>query len=136
MKPKRYILKSFAPGSKKNNAKGFSNLLNLSKIGLDWNTSLIKNSLGVGANETQIANMQNEYGIEYSDNLLQKAMDITIVNNEYIAFFDKSYQLRREYLRSFALNGEINFVLDTIADEAIVLDENNYFAYPNINILS
>lgn len=133
MKPKRYILKSFAPGSKKNNAKGFSNLLNLSKIGLDWNTSLIKNSLGVGANETQIANMQNEYGIEYSDNLLQKAMDITIVNNEYIAFFDKSYQLRREYLRSFALNGEINFVLDTIADEAIVLDENNYFAYPNIN---
>ena len=133
MKPKRYILKSFAPGSKKNNAKGFSNLLNLSKIGLDWNTSLIKNSLGVGANETQIANMQNEYGIEYSDSLLQKAMDITIVNNEYIAFFDKSYQLRREYLRSFALNGEINFVLDTIADEAIVLDENNYFAYPNIN---
>lgn len=133
MKPKRYILKSFAPGSKKNNAKGFSNLLNLSRIGLDWNTSLIKNSLGVGANETQLANMQNEYGIEYSDNLLQKAMDITIVNNEYIAFFDKSYQLRREYLRSFALNGEINFVLDTIADEAIVLDENNYFAYPNIN---
>lgn len=133
MKPKRYILKSFAPGSKKNNAKGFSNLLNLSKIGLDWNTSLIKNSLGVGANETQLANMQNEYGIEYGDNLLQKAMDITIVNNEYIAFFDKSYQLRREYLRSFALNGEINFVLDTIADEAIVLDENNYFAYPNIN---
>ena len=133
MKPKRYILKSFAPGSKKNNAKGFSNLLNLSRIGLDWNTSLIKNSLGIGANETQLANMQNEYGIEYGDNLLQKAMDITIVNNEYIAFFDKSYQLRREYLRSFALNGEINFVLDTIADEAIVLDENNYFAYPNIN---
>lgn len=132
MPSKKYILKSFAPGSPKNNKKSFSNLFNLSKIGLDWNTSLIKSSLALGISETT-ENKNSSY--DDMDSLFSRASDITRINGDYVAFFDKSYPLRREYLRMFALNGEINFVLDTIADEAIVQDENNYFAYPDIDQL-
>lgn len=46
-----------------------------------------------------------------------------------------SYTQRVEYLRQFAQQQTISFVLDTIADETIVLDENNYFAYLDINRL-
>lgn len=130
--PKKYILKSFAPGSTKNNKRGFSNLFNLSKIGLDWNTSLIKSSIALGVSETS---ENKNLAYDTGDSLFAKASDITKVNGDYVAFFDKSYPLRREYLRMFALNGEINFVLDTITDEAIVQDENNYFAYPDIDQL-
>lgn len=39
-----------------------------------------------------------------------------------------SYVDRRDYLRSFACDNEINFILDTITNEAIVYDENGFCA--------
>ena len=46
-----------------------------------------------------------------------------------------SYQQRVEYLRNFSQQQTISFVLDTVADEAIVLDENNYFAHLDVDKL-
>lgn len=46
-----------------------------------------------------------------------------------------SYPQRVEYLRQFSQQQTIAFVLDTIADEAIVLDENNYFAHLDVDKL-
>ena len=71
--PKKYILKSFAPGSTKNNKRGFSNLFNLSKIGFDWNTSLIKSSIALGVSEiSENKNLAYDTG----DSLFAKASDI------------------------------------------------------------
>jgi len=51
---------------------------------------------------------------------------------KFIAFFDKDYKSRREYLRRFAMNPEIEFILDTVSDEAIVFDSANYFCQPEV----
>ena len=50
---------------------------------------------------------------------------------KYIAHYDKEYAGRREFLRKFSMNGEIQWALDTIADECIVQDEQNFFCYPS-----
>ncbi|MFK5282841.1 hypothetical protein ACI3PL_25070, partial [Lacticaseibacillus paracasei] len=54
---------------------------------------------------------------------------------KYIAYFDKSYIEKRNYLRKFSINGEIEFILDIITDEAIVYDDRNYFAQPSFSNL-
>ena len=56
--------------------------------------------------------------------------------NDYIAFFDKSDAQRVDFLRKFALQGEIDFITDTIADVTIIYDENGYFAYPDVKQLA
>ena len=32
--------------------------------------------------------------------------------NDFIAFYDQSYQMRRDFLRKFALQGEIDYILE------------------------
>ena len=39
--------------------------------------------------------------------------------------------MRRDFLRKFALQPEIDYVIETIADEVIMNDDSHYFAYPN-----
>ena len=64
-----------------------------------------------------------------------KYKDITKNQSESYAYYDLSYAQRVEYLRQFAQQKTIEFVLDTIADETIVPDENNYFAYLDVDKL-
>ena len=46
-----------------------------------------------------------------------------------------SYAQRVQYLRAFSQQNTIRFVLDTVADEAIVPDENGYFAQLDLDKL-
>jgi hypothetical protein len=48
-----------------------------------------------------------------------------------ISFFDQSYIRKREELRNFAMQDEIEEILDTMCDEAIVYDAKNFFCYPD-----
>jgi hypothetical protein len=41
------------------------------------------------------------------------------------------YVQKRERLRDLASNGEIEFIIETIADDAIVFDQDNRWCYPN-----
>mgnify|MGYP001161508535 FL=1 len=142
---RKYILRtSFQPKDLSNrHSKGDidkSNLFNLSNIGLNWDRSLIRSSLAMGTTESNKDDNGTNYinstvSPDFYDSIYAKTQDITRVNNKYICFFDNEYSLRRQYLRDFAANGEINFVLETIADEAIIYDENNYFAYLDIDQL-
>ena len=98
-------------------------------IGTNWDKQLIKQSKSIGIAEAQIDSMYNMYhanaayaGLDYGQ-------------KEFIAFYDKEYPTRRDFLRKFSMNGEIEHVLEVISDESIVLDENNYFAYPSTKIL-
>ena len=125
---KKYKLVSFSPGTKDNGKVVTSNLFNLSAISMTNADKLIKHSLAVGASET--AAEATDFLGDYNN-----FIDLTKESTNFIAFFDKSYPLRREYLRQFAQNSEIITVLDIIADESIVNDEQNYFAYLNIDRL-
>lgn len=134
---KKYILRSFSPGKKQHNK--VNTLINLSALGLNAQQSLIKNSLSMGATETASAYGMSASLYPYDEELeaspFSKYKDLTKNSSESVAYFDMSYPQRVEYLRMFAQQQTIAFVLDTIADEAIVLDENNYFAHLDVDKL-
>ena len=75
------------------------------------------------------------YEQDIQQNEFTKYKDITKNQSESYAYFDMSYAQRVQYLRAFSQQNTIKFVLDTIADEAIVPDENNYFAYLDVDKL-
>ena len=133
----RYILKSLgssiAQANQGANRAFERNLLNLSALGIKWNSSLIKqirtNDDFDAANDTGLGNVNRS--MFAGDDLFTRQYENLAGNNKFIAFYDQTYQMRRDFLRKFALQGEIDYVLDTIADEVIVNDEMHYFAYPN-----
>lgn len=138
-KQKRYILKGII-GDMSDTIDGTieKNLLNLSSIGIKYNTSLIRHMRGIGASQQD----DNNYNAPYFGPDANKLNNESYFNpsiagqNDYIAFFDKSYAQRVDFLRKFALQGEIDFITDTIADDTIIYDENGYFAYPDVKQLA
>ncbi len=100
----------------------------ISTLGIRYNDMLIKNSRAIGYTEAQFMSQ----GLITDENLAYTlALSDTSVK-KYIAYFDKDYLSRRDFLRTFSLNGEVQFVVDTIADDAIVMDMKNTFAYPHL----
>jgi len=100
------------------------NVRYLSIMGMKYDQNLIRQSKSIGITELQEDSMYSLYG----QHQLASIMDI---QKEFIAFFDKEYLTRRDFLRRFAMNGEIEHVLEVIADETIIQDDANFFAYPN-----
>lgn len=99
----------------------------IANLGLRYDDMVVKNSQAVGATEGQFL----KQGIMGDDALMYTLAMADIGPKKYIAYFDKDYQTRREFLRKFSLNGEIQWCLDTISDEAIIQDETNFFCYPS-----
>lgn len=138
-KQKRYILKGILGDmSDRIDNTIEKNLLNLSSIGIKYNSSTIRHMRGIGASQ-QNDNINNSplFGLDGNklngENYFNSAL---AGQNDYIAFFDKTYAQRREFLRKFALQGEIDFITDTIADDTIIYDEAGYFAYPDVKQLA
>lgn len=124
-------MSGFITNSKRNKNVGLlsniqKNIRELGLIGMSFDNKLIKQSkaVGIAEIEAQSNDIYNPFtGTGFT------GQDST--NKEFIAFYDKEYPLRRDFLRKFALNGEIEYVLDILADETIIFDEANYFAYPD-----
>ena len=126
---KKYILKSLGKNNDANVMRKLeTNLLNLSAIGIKWNSSLIKQMRGEGAEESALNDFNSTYA---GDDLAFRQHSNIAGQNDFIAFYDQSYQMRRDFLRKFALQGEIDYVLNSIADETIVNDDMHFFAYAN-----
>lgn len=101
-------------------------LRDLSSLGMRYGDMVVKQSKSVGATEAAFAAegpMPEDllYTLAYAD----------IGAKRMTAYFDKDYRGRRDFLRKFAMNGEIEFILDTIADEGIVYDDKNFFCKPD-----
>lgn len=100
----------------------------IANLGIRYDDAVIKNSHAIGYTESQfmkqgvVADEGTMYSLAMADTSVKK----------YIAHFDKDYKNRREFLRKFSMNGEVQWALDTITDEAIVQDEQNYFCYPSL----
>lgn len=102
------------------------NIRYMSVLGMKYDQNVIRQSKGMGISESQEdAFYNNIYGQQY----LGAGIDIN--QREFIAFFEKEYPLRRDFLRKFAMNGEIEYVLEIIADETIIKDDAKFFAYPD-----
>ena len=126
--------KSFT-GSPNNTSYGnikppHKNILRLSFLGTKWNNNIIKKSRALGAYEAEARSGDDIY-----DALNNLAINDIVGENQYIAYGDKSYASRREFIRAFALDATIENCLETISDETIIYDDNGYFANINLDIL-
>lgn len=134
---KKYIVRKFNPGKEDHNK--INTLINLSALSLNSAQSIVKTSLALGASETgNTLTADTLYpfdGTNNPDNPFAKYKDITKNTTSSYAYFDLSYAQRRDQLRLFSQQQTISFVLDTIADETIILDENNYFAQLDLDLL-
>ena len=101
----------------------------ISKFGMKYEDMVVKNSMAVGATEAAFIN-QNKTNVPDENMMYSLAKQDTMVK-QYISYFDKDYKGKRDYLRKFSLNPEIEGVLDIVCDESINYDPSNYYAYPD-----
>ena len=110
-------------------------LKELSNLGMAYDDMVIRNSRAVGFTENQMGYPMNPMGSDaediYSAFAAMSLTDTSLKKN--ISFFDDNYEQKRDKLRTFAVQDEIEDILDIITDEAIVFDESNYFAYGEFN---
>jgi hypothetical protein len=109
-------------------------LKSLSSFGMMYDDMVLRNSKAIGVNEDMYGwklDPRNAAGGEYDDYALFANLSMTDINlRKSISIFDKSYPKKREDLRKFAVQDEIEEILDTLCDEAIVYDDKNYFCTP------
>jgi len=101
----------------------------LSTFGMKYDDMVIRNSQAVGVTEAAFLN-KNKSNVE-DESMLWSLAKQDVSNRNFISYFDKDYKGKREFLRQFSLNPEIEWVLDTICDESISYDPSNFFAYPD-----
>lgn len=108
-----------------------SRLTELSRFGMKYDDLLVRNSQAIGFIEGQM----RVSGLGLGDDLMRATMALSdttsSLKTKSIAFFQMDYVSKRERLRDIASNGEIEFILETIADDSIVYDDDNRFCYAN-----
>jgi hypothetical protein len=109
-------------------------LSQLSRFGMKYEDMVVRNSQAVGMTESRFWDQEGT-GFTEDDAFYWTLSHSDTRVRKYIAYFDRDYIDKRNFLRKFSLNGEIEFILDTVTDEAIVYDDKNYFAYPEIKNL-
>ena len=111
----------------------------LSSFGMYYDDLIIQRRQGAGETETNMGgsgsighSVYGGYGSSQWDQRLLAAMAMQDIGGiKALAIYDSNYVSKRDFLRSFSLNDEIVEILDTIADEAIVYDDKNWFCYPD-----
>lgn len=99
----------------------------LGSFGMEYKDMVIEDSMAIGISE---ANMRERFGFTGDDeDFIYSIAAQDTTNKKYIAYFDKDYPVKRDFLRTFALNAEIEYILDTICDEGVVYDEKNFFCH-------
>jgi hypothetical protein len=106
-------------------------LKDLSNLGMAYDDMVIRNSRAIGFTENQIGYSFNPMGSDADDFYgAFAALSLTDTNlKKSISFFDRDYVKKRDQLRKYAVQDEIEDILDVITDESIVFDESNYMAY-------
>lgn len=110
-------------------------LQDLSSFGMKYDDMVIRNSQAIGIVEDKIGYTNiNPFGVADDDLWYPfAALSMSDVSfKKKIGFFDRAYQEKREQLRLFAMQDEIEDILDTLCDEAVVYDNKNFFAYGDL----
>ena len=99
----------------------------LSNFGLRYGDMVVRNSQAIGTTEAEFL----KKGPMEDEEMFYSLGRQDTTTRQYISYFDKDYAGKRDYLRKFALNPEIEYILDTVCDESITYDPFNFFAYPD-----
>lgn len=114
-------------------------LQDLSSFGMKYDDMIIRNSQAIGIMEDKVGfGQMNPLGYDNEDYWYPFAAlsmaDTTL--RKSISFFDQDYPKKRDELRNFALQDEVEEILDTLCDESIVYDTKNFFAQPDIMLMT
>ena len=110
-------------------AKFFSNM---ARLGMSYEDKVIDNMRAIPADKNFIP---KEDQLVNQDLFTQLSSSWKTKSNADKSFFEKDYPQKREAFRKLALQPELEDILDTMANEAIVYDTDlTYFAEPFIEI--
>jgi hypothetical protein len=100
-----------------------------------YDDMILRNSRAVGFTENQMGFTMNPMGGDNEDIYAAfAALSLTDTSlKKNISFFDKDYIRKRDQMRIFAVQDEIEEILDVLSDEAVVFDESNYMAYASFH---
>lgn len=125
---------SYAMNSKQEKKKGtiakfFSNM---ARMGMTYEDDVIKNMRAIPADKNLIPK-QDQFVNQ--DLFTQLSSQWKVKSNQDKSFFEKDFPQKREALRKLALQPELEDILDTMTNEAIVYDSDlTYFAEPFIEV--
>ena len=112
-----------------------STLKSLSSFGMRYDDMVLRQSQAIGPMEDMFGYGQmNPMGLDNDDIYgAFAALSMTDINlKKNIPFFDQDYQQKRDELRDFSINDEVEDILDILCDETIVYDDKNFFCQPEI----
>ena len=108
-------------------AKFFSNL---ARMGMTYDDQVVKNMRAMPADKNLIPKPEQ---LQNQDLFAQLSSSWKVKQNQDKNFFEKDFPQKREALRKLALQPELEDILDTMTNEAIVYDTDlTYFAEPFI----
>ena len=108
-------------------AKFFSNM---SRLGMTYDDKVIDNMSAMPADKNLIPKPEQ---LQNQDLFAQLSSSWKVKQNADKSFFEKDFPQKREALRKLALQPELEDILDTMTNEAIVYDNDlTYFAEPFI----
>ncbi len=125
---------SYAMNSKQEKKKGtiakfFSNM---ARMGMTYEDDVLKNMRAIPADKNLIPKQDQ---LVNQDLFTQLSSQWKVKSNQDRGFFEKDFPQKREALRKLALQPELEDILDTMTNEAIVYDSDlTYFAEPFIEV--
>ena len=103
---------------------------NMSRLGMNYEDDVISNMRAIPADKNMLP---KENLLQQQDLFQQLSSAWKVKPNADKNFFEKDFPQKREALRKLALQPELEDILDTMTDEAIVYDSDyTYFANPFI----
>ena len=123
----QYASETVEKKKKRSIAKFFSNL---SRLGMSYDEDVISNMRAMPADKNLIPKPEQ---LVNQDLFSQLSSSWKVKQNQDKSFFEKDFPQKREALRKLALQPELEDILDTMCNEAIVYDTDlTYFAEPYI----
>lgn len=104
---------------------------NMSRLGMNYDEQVIDNMRAIPADKNLLP---KDYQLTNQDLFTQLSTAWKVKQNQDKNFFEKDFPQKRDALRKLALQPELEDILDTMSNEAIVYDTNQtYFAEPFID---
>lgn len=93
----------------------------------------VKNLSDIGINYDIIAKTRSKTYDEVEDLYSSTESNNLLIDNDKNPYFSSSYNEKREYLRKFSGYPEIEYILDCICDDSVIMDKSNHCCNLDIN---
>lgn len=93
----------------------------------------VKNLSDIGINYDIIAKTRSKTYDEVEDLYSSIESNNLLIDNDNNPYFSSSYDEKRDYLRKFSGYPEIEYILDCICDDSVIMDKNNHCCNLDIN---